>query len=302
MFVVPSRAILKLVGADSLRVLHQLATNDVRVLQGNQDGIYSGFLNTKGRVLFDAFVIRSQSESEFALDCHADALETAVGHINKYKLRSKVKLTDVSSEYKVLHFTPSFSPDLSSVASTLKSLSASPSVFACQDSRLAQFGLRAVVPNSATLPSEFVSQPSNGYEALRISHGLPEGPVDLPIGEALPLNCNLDYLNAINFHKGCYLGQELTARTFYTGAIRRRLVIVEDTSGNTEPLGVPGADVTVEGDKVGVLHSVAGSRGLAMIRLDVFGKSTNPIVTIGERQVQLRLPSYLPETVVFDAL
>jgi len=67
---------------------------------------------------------------------------------------------------------------------------------------------------------------SDVYHALRLCYGVPEGVHDIVAEENLPLECNLDWLNGVSFSKGCYVGQELTARTHFQGLIRKRMMPV----------------------------------------------------------------------------
>lgn len=103
---------------------------------------------------------------------------------------------------------------------------------------------------------------------LRFQLGVPEGATEILSGEALPLEYNLDQLNGISYQKGCYVGQELTARTHFQGVIRKRLMPLVIGGGGGEL--VAGDKVTAPGAArpVGKLTAVAGDRGLAVIRLD----------------------------------
>ena len=84
-------------------------------------------------------------------------------------------------------------------------------------------GLRMLLPASdRAIPSNLADP--QAYHIYRTLAGIPEGPLELPPGQALPFESNFDYTDSVSFNKGCYLGQELTARTHYTGVIRKRLL------------------------------------------------------------------------------
>ena len=106
------------------------------------------------------------------------------------------------------------------------------------------------------------------YQAWRLGLGLPDGPPDLEIEKTLLLEAGFDELNGIDWQKGCYMGQELTARTKYRGLVKRRLVPVA-LQGALPP---PGTPVTVGDDEVGTLRSGHGALALATLRLDALGK------------------------------
>lgn len=102
---------------------------------------------------------------------------------------------------------------------------------------------------------------------LPTSAGVPEGVHDLPPGVALPLESNLAFMNGISFTKGCYIGQELTARTHHMGVIRKRLFPVQ-FSGAVPGGGIaPGASVLTEsGQAAGKYRAGLGDVGLALLR------------------------------------
>lgn len=122
------------------------------------------------------------------------------------------------------------------------------------------------------------------YTVYRYRLGVGEGPKDHPEGNCLPLECNADLLGAVSFDKGCYLGQELTARIHYTGVIRKRLMpIVVDKNDFKNEFGalplIDGSDI-VDRDtkkKIGVLRHVSRYHALALLRYDLITETTNLI-------------------------
>lgn len=89
------------------------------------------------------------------------------------------------------------------------------------------------------------------YEARRISLALPEGAIDLTPNRALMLEAGLDELGAVDFQKGCYIGQEVTARTRYRGLVKKRLIAISSTQLVTDEA------ITLDGKQVGTIHSTA---------------------------------------------
>ena len=102
------------------------------------------------------------------------------------------------------------------------------------------------------------------YEALRLRLGVPDGSRDMPVEKALLLESGFDELHGVDWQKGCYIGQELTARTKYRGLIKRRLFPVT-VEGALPP---PGTPVERDGREVGEIRSGLGDRALAMLQLD----------------------------------
>jgi transferase CAF17, mitochondrial len=116
------------------------------------------------------------------------------------------------------------------------------------DPRVASLGTRAILPAESTAPVAWAMAPPAAYETLRLLHGVAEGP---DLVERLPSECNVDLLHGINFAKGCYLGQELTARTQFKGVVRKRLL----------PFFIGAAGDTMEREEQG-----GGARHVASLR------------------------------------
>ena len=106
--------------------------------------------------------------------------------------------------------------------------------------------------------------PLADYEAMRLRLGVPDGSRDLPVEKALLLESGFDELHGVDWKKGCYMGQELTARTKYRGLIKRRLFPVRIEG----PLPASGAPVHRDGKEVGEIRSGLGDRALAMLQID----------------------------------
>lgn len=232
----PTRRLLQVQGTDAARFLQGILTNDMRMLEdGGQRAIYGAFLTTKGRVLGDANVIHVQEET-FWLDYDEAVDADLMKHWKRYKLRLKVKLEDKSEEFRTYAALPSLlseSGDVLSVddgaCSTLMELNGSNdphqgAIFT--DPRGAVFGTRLVLPRD-----QEVKTPASGdntldahmYNARRLFHGVAEGK---ELADGIPLESNLELLQGVSFKKGCYVGQELTARTQFKGNVRKRFVPV----------------------------------------------------------------------------
>lgn len=109
------------------------------------------------------------------------------------------------------------------------------------------------------------------YNRHRYQHGIAEGVKDLPPGVALPLESNLVYMKGISFSKGCYVGQELTARTHHTGVIRKRLLPLRLSA--PVPADCEGADITTAaGKSAGKYRAGVDGWGLALLRLAHVGE------------------------------
>jgi folate-binding protein YgfZ len=133
------------------------------------------------------------------------------------------------------------------------------------DPRLPALGLRLVLPREGLAALGNHGWPAGStadHEALRLSLGVPDGARDMADG--LLLENGYDELRAIDWKKGCYVGQEVTARMRYRGLVKKRLVPVRIAGAAP----APGEIVTLDGDEAGEMRSSAGDRGLALLRLD----------------------------------
>ncbi|PWY97491.1 Aminomethyltransferase folate-binding domain-containing protein, partial [Testicularia cyperi] len=222
--VVPSRSIIELTGRDTEKLMQGLVSNDVRRLTKKETTLlYSAFANPQGRMLADSFLHRLESNSSTAddvrwmLDVDSRSLSSLLTFVKKFKLRSKVKLRDVTDEFAVLQ------------AWSLHQDQTRWEDGADRDPRTPGMGFRTVVPKSidpAALAAQSEAQLVEGdeYTIHRILNGVGEGALDFPESTSLPLENNIDYMNGVDFRKGCYVGQELTARTHHTGVVRKRIV------------------------------------------------------------------------------
>ena len=127
----------------------------------------------------------------------------------------------------------------------------------------------------------FSAAKSNSYESLRLELGLSDGSRDLIVEKSTLLESNFDELHGVDWAKGCYMGQELTARTKYRALVRKRLMPVR-IDGPTPELGTP----LMAGDKeIGEMRSGLDTRGLALIRLERLEEADTDALIAGDAQV-----------------
>jgi len=282
--LVPHRSVIAVGGPDRVEFLQGLISNDTtKVAPGR--AIWAALLTPQGRFLNDMFVADGGDdtlllETERA---HAPALARKLG---LYKLRSKVTVEDRGATMEVAVV---FGPDATKIL-PVEGATAFP------DSRLADLGVRVLAPvgqATALLAARgFAAAPLEAYDALRLERGVPDGSRDLIVEKALLLENGFDELNGVDWQKGCYMGQELTARTKYRALIRKRLFPVRIEGA----LPAPGTSIHKDGQEVGELRSGSGSRALAMLRLDAVKAGQK--LTAGEVGVLPEIPAWmrLPET------
>jgi folate-binding protein YgfZ len=260
----PDRGVLLVKGPDARPFLQGLVSNDVTAV-GPERAIYAAFLTPQGRYLHDFFI--AELDGGLALDGEAERLPDLKRRLSVYRLRSKVELIEAGASWSVVLVPDDWQAlGLDPVSGRARALDGG---IAFIDPRLAALGARAILPRTqaeAILASLGLSPgQAAAYDALRLSLGIPDGSRDLEVERALLLENGFDELAGIDWNKGCYMGQELTARTKYRALIRKRLlpVVVEG------PLPPPGTPVTLNGAEAGEVRSGRGGRALALLRLDM---------------------------------
>ena len=118
------------------------------------------------------------------------------------------------------------------------------------------------------MPKLIPETEKKNYHHLRISLGIPDGSNDIKVEQSTLLECGFEELNGVDFDKGCYMGQELTARTKYRGLIKKRLMPIE-ISGTPPELG---SEIVQQGKTVGEIRSTISDKGIALIKLEALEK------------------------------
>lgn len=325
----PGVAIIRVAGAESATFLQGLITNDIVELgeeTAAATSLYCMFLNTGGRVLFDSILSRGWSPGEYLLQVDSQLASMAVKHLSLYRVRRKIVIEPASElqvsaifSHQLIHSSqePAFHTRASLIGSTYCDGGASTAVqiepplplhsqeeeekassLCLPDPRLDLLGYRLIRPAGQSSSRGFSSLLEEvqeaEYHAWRFRVGVAEGGQEIVAGKALPLEYNLDYLRGVSFHKGCYLGQELTARTHHTGVIRKRVLPLETLDpGGRLPVEAAGTEIRNQLDRsVGRLLAATGGHGLAMIRLQE-GFAADSL-SCGDQLVRLHKPVWWP--------
>jgi hypothetical protein len=260
-----TRGLLAVAGEDRTAFLQGLVSNDVAKLSPGR-ALYSTFLTPQGRYLHDFFL--AEIAGVFYLDCEAARRDDLKKRLSLYKLRSKVAIADASADWTVALLFGADALGRLGLPAAEGSAKAFAGGIAFTDPRLARLGARAILPRgnapAALEAAGFAKGDPANYERIRIEAGVPDGSRDLPVEKAILLENGLDELHAIDWDKGCYMGQELTARTRYRGLVRKRLMPVAIEG----PAPAPGEPVLFGEQETGEMRTVLDGIGLAMIRLE----------------------------------
>jgi folate-binding protein YgfZ len=276
------RAALEISGADRVAFLQGLVSNDVaRAAAGAP--VYAALLTAQGKYLHDFFIV-ALGEALY-LDCERARLGDLQRRLSLYKLRSKVALSDASARFAVVAAWGDNATAKVGLAGAAKSFGGG---IAYADPRLAALGVRFLIPageESEIAAAGFARADAAAYDRYRLGLGVPDSSRDLEIEKSILLENGFEELNGVDFAKGCYMGQELTARTKYRALIKKRLVPVR-VDGLLPP---PGTPVVRDGEEVGELRSGRDGVALAMLKLDALG---GPLVA-GDAKLTPQPPAWM---------
>lgn len=246
-----NRKLVSVTGKDAPNLLQGLVTSNIEtLLEEDTAGHYSAFLNAQGRLLTDAFIYRIPNRSAksledgFWVEVEDSLVKILCQYLRRHKLRSEVKVEPLGSKYNIW---VAWGDQTSEHTQSSEYITDS-DIVSLPDPRLPGFAHRFVVPETSDLEnsrydafSQLEKVTSNDYLLRRCIWGLTEGHQAMLDGRALPHEFNLDVLNAIDFKKGCYIGQELTIRTQHQGVVRKRILpIITYPSDENPP-----SDITI---------------------------------------------------------
>jgi len=221
------RGLISISGEDTKNFLQNIITNDIEKVSSSTT-IFSALFTPQGKYLFEFFLL--QSKNGYLLDCDGKFTSEIINYLSKYKLRSKVEINDLSTEYIIGVISSEKFLDLQKTENktddTIKYRDSS--IFI--DPRNNKLGARIV----STLEKLHLSikklnlkiQDPKTYFAKAHSLGIPEKGIENLKEQLFGLEANFEELQAIDFKKGCYIGQENTARMKLKNKLRRRLMAI----------------------------------------------------------------------------
>ncbi|MBN2630361.1 MAG: folate-binding protein YgfZ [Rhodobacteraceae bacterium] len=233
--IAADRAVWSVTGADRFSFLQGMVSNDVAALQKAPGIVWTALLTPQGKYLADFFVVQRAGAVDLLIDIKVTIAADTIKRLSMYRLRADVQ------------FAPS---DLS----VTRGLRAAPAA-AFADPRHASLGWRGY--GLAGGPAQI------DWDAIRVAHCIPETGIELIANESYLLEVGFDRLHGVDFRKGCYVGQEVTARMKHKTEMKKGLVTV--AIDGAAPVGTP----ILSGDKeAGTLFTQAGGRAIAHLRFD----------------------------------
>lgn len=270
------RGVLAIAGPEARSFLQTIVTNDVAAAS-EAHAVYAALLTPQGKYLFD-FLIVGRPDGGLLLESEHGRLADLKRRLTMYRLRAKATIEDVSDSHAVhAAFGPTAAGriGLDGPIGTATPLGGG---MAFVDPRLAALGARAILPAdgaAATLEAAGLQPASaDDYDRHRLALGVPDGSRDMEVDRTILLEANFEELHGVDFRKGCYVGQEVTARSKYRGLVRRRLMRV-DVDG---PMPEPGTPVLAGTVEAGTVRSGRDGVAIAMLRLDRLDHAADELV------------------------
>ncbi|KAH9421603.1 iron-sulfur cluster assembly factor IBA57, mitochondrial-like [Dermatophagoides pteronyssinus] len=315
-----SKNLLTITGKDSIDFLQGLITNDVRYKSNDNHSnstscIYSFILNNTGRIIADLFVhrlITKQNDNDAILLLEVDQQISSIliKLLKRYKIKSKVsiKQSDTNDWHCYSLFPTVIENNLNEIIQINNNES---NTIFVNDPRNNYFGYKILTKiqsnnellsflNEMNPTWKIIDIDENRYRSFRYQYGIGEGSLDFPIETSLPFDANGDILNGISFQKGCYIGQELTARTYHTGVIRKRIMpikIIDPLVESNEMLPLQNV-IDSDGKNVGRFRSNYGDQGLAVLKFDSISSDSRLKLSKTGHRIRTWRPFWWPESII----
>jgi folate-binding protein YgfZ len=272
--VLEDRTVLAVGGAGARDFLQGLITNDISACTAGH-AIYAALLTPQGKILHDFFIVPDASD-RLLIDCAASHATDLMRRLMLYRLRAKVEI--------------SARPELAVTAIWGGGAAAELplEIIAFADPRHPTLGLR-VLGARDVLARATAGFLGGDYLTHRLALGIPDS-TDVPPDTVFALDAGLEELNGVSFKKGCYIGQEVTARMKHRASARRRFVLAQ-FSGEAPP---PGTPIQAQERELGTIASGRGEVALALVRLDRLAEAEEQgaAVRADGREVHLKKPGW----------
>ena len=273
-FNIKNNTLILIEGDDKFKFIQGIISNDIEILK-KKKSIYASILSPQGRFLYDFFL--THSNNHFLLECCKSDSEEILKKLNLYKLKSSVSFK-FKSDIEIFFTNQS---NLAFLNSSLKN-----KIISFSDPRFSS-ELTRVYLDQGYLP-EFLKQfnllSDEEYNELRLSKTIPDFNVDALKNKSLLLEMRFDELNGISWEKGCYMGQEITARMKYRNIIKKKIFCVL-IDFNTEL-----DNKIISDDKeIGELFSHNNYFGIAYINSN-FDFKDNQKIICGDSKLKILIP------------
>jgi hypothetical protein len=239
--ILRNRSFIEIKGADATKFLQGITTNQVTA----EFPTYHLILSPQGRYLCD-FILVPIDDKSYILDLLESSKERLLQMLGLYKMRSKVEINECSSQYLSIYSTGSIAE------------------MSFKDPRSKYLQYRSIIKTDQQHLLQNFATKYGLYNTDKYRFTIPEGDIDMISEKALPPEYGVDLLNGISYSKGCYVGQEVIARTKYQGIVRKKVYHAEAETDISDIKH--GTEITFEDVKIGIFCSGYGLEGIILIR------------------------------------
>ena len=282
------RIIIEIIGADTKKFLQPLITNNIDLVSSKKS-IYAALLSPQGKYIFDFFIFENSINGHLSIDCAKNRCAELLEKLNIYKLRYKINF-NINNNISIFGI---YGIDYSELKLNLKEVSLEGSTekinnnIILVDPRNKKLGLR--IYSDLSSPIEGFNKIPDGEKSdldyIRIELSVPNPDLDLEIEKSFLIENNFEFINAIDFKKGCYVGQENTARQKYRGTAKKKLFLIRIIGNDI----INGTKIYYNERVVGTMRSSCKDIGLATIRTDFYEEYKNTNIKIKVLNSELKL-------------
>ena len=282
------RIIIEIIGTDTKDFLQPLITNNIDLVSSKKS-IYAALLSPQGKYIFDFFIFENSINGHLSIDCAKNRCAELLEKLNIYKLRYKINF-NINNNISIFSI---YGTDYSELELNLKEVSLEGSTekinnnIIIVDPRNKKLGLR--IYSDLSSPIEGFNKIPDGEKSdldyIRIELSVPNPDLDLEIEKSFLIENNFEFINAIDFKKGCYVGQENTARQKYRGTAKKKLFLIRIIGDDI----INGTKIYYNERVVGTMRSSCKDIGLATIRTDFYEEYKNTNIKIKVLNSELKL-------------
>ena len=282
------RIIIEIIGTDSKDFLQPLITNNIDLVSSKKS-IYAALLSPQGKYIFDFFIFENSINGHLSIDCAKNRCAELLEKLNIYKLRYKINF-NINNNISIFSI---YGTDYSELELNLKEVSLEGSTeknnnnTILVDPRNKKLGLR--IYSDLSSPIEGFNKIPDGEKSdldyIRIALSVPNPDLDLEIEKSFLIENNFEFINAIDFKKGCYVGQENTARQKYRGTAKKKLFLIRVIGNDI----INGTKIYYNERVVGTMRSSCKGIGLATIRTNFYEEYKNTNLKIKVLNSELKL-------------
>ena len=276
-YLFKKRGIILIEGKDRFKFIQGIISNDIELLR-KKPSIYSSLLTPQGKFQYDFFI--SNFKEKFYLECNISEQEELISKFMMFKLRLDVKVS-INSDYNII---------LSKKKLNFSERNSS-SIFSFYDPRFDNSFFSRTYADSnflTEIKKKYVEINENRYETLRLNNCIPDFSIDATKAKSLLLEMRFDELNGISWTKGCYMGQEITARMKHRNIVKKKIFkVLIDFRSNLKN------EITLENETVGKLTSHNKKDGIAFLDTKALSNLNTKKFFSGDSKIIIQEPWWI---------